>query len=151
MSASTGKARPDLRETVSLAEDGGVWSCLENPGTVYSTVAEPLGGPPLGTGQRPARPPLDRARASLGRGAGAWSARQLKRRIERGQAILHIHTSFSDGTATVEEILDEVEANSGEVYVVGFTHHDDVRSFFDAVRWKQNHPGSPGQAAWAWS
>jgi hypothetical protein len=33
-----------LRDTVSLAEDGGLWSCLENPGTIYSSVVEPLGG-----------------------------------------------------------------------------------------------------------
>lgn len=32
-----------LRDTLSEA-DGDLWSCLENPGTVYSTVAEPASG-----------------------------------------------------------------------------------------------------------
>lgn len=33
-----------LRDSLSLAPDGDVWSCLENPGTIYSTVAEPASG-----------------------------------------------------------------------------------------------------------
>jgi hypothetical protein len=33
-----------LRDTLSLAPDGNLWSCLENPGTIYSTVAEPASG-----------------------------------------------------------------------------------------------------------
>jgi hypothetical protein len=27
-----------------LAEDGDPWSCLQNPGTIYSSVAEPARG-----------------------------------------------------------------------------------------------------------
>jgi hypothetical protein len=66
---------------------------------------------------------------------------------ELGQAILHVHTSYSDGLATVDEILDEVEANS-DVDVVGFTDHDDVRSFTHALRWKAAHPDSRVQPLW---
>lgn len=64
-----------------------------------------------------------------------------------GKAILHIHTTYSDGLASVEEILEEVECNS-DVDVVGFTDHDDVRAFFDALRWKQANPGSRVQPLW---
>jgi hypothetical protein len=38
------EAESFLRDTVSLAADENVWSCLENPGTIYSTVAEPVRG-----------------------------------------------------------------------------------------------------------
>lgn len=33
-----------LRDTLSLAPDGNPWSCLQNPGTIYSTVAAPASG-----------------------------------------------------------------------------------------------------------
>jgi isopenicillin-N N-acyltransferase-like protein len=33
-----------LRDTQTLAPDGSLWSCLENPGTIYSTLAEPGSG-----------------------------------------------------------------------------------------------------------
>jgi predicted metal-dependent phosphoesterase TrpH len=58
-----------------------------------------------------------------------------------GQAILHIHTTYSDGLATVDQILDEVERHS-DVDVVGFTDHDDVRAWERALRWKRDHPHS---------
>jgi predicted metal-dependent phosphoesterase TrpH len=64
-----------------------------------------------------------------------------------GQAILHIHTTYSDGTATVAEILDEVESNS-QVNVVGFSDHDDVRAYFDALDWKASHPNSRVEPLW---
>lgn len=64
-----------------------------------------------------------------------------------GQAILHIHTTFSDGLATVEQILDEAEAQSA-IDVVGFTDHDDVRAFAAAQRWKEAHPDSRVQPLW---
>ena len=57
-----------------------------------------------------------------------------------GQAILHIHTTYSDGLATVEQILDEVETNS-QVDVIGFADHDDVRAYYRALRWVDEHPG----------
>jgi hypothetical protein len=64
-----------------------------------------------------------------------------------GKAILHIHTTFSDGLATVDEILDEVERNS-DIDVVGFTDHDDVRAHAAALAWKARHPGSRVQPLW---
>ena len=64
-----------------------------------------------------------------------------------GKAILHIHTTFSDGMATVDEILDAVEATS-DVDIVGFTDHDDVRAYAAAVGWKARHPGSRVQPLW---
>ena len=64
-----------------------------------------------------------------------------------GQAILHIHTTYSDGLATVDEILDEVESRS-DIDIVGFTDHDDVRAYHHALRWKSEHPGSRVQPLW---
>lgn len=58
-----------------------------------------------------------------------------------GKAILHIHSTFSDGEPTVAQILDEVERNS-DVDVVGITDHDDVRSYAAAMEWKVIHPDS---------
>ncbi|HWP29518.1 MAG TPA: PHP-associated domain-containing protein [Chloroflexota bacterium] len=64
-----------------------------------------------------------------------------------GKAILHIHTTFSDGLATVDEILDKVEAES-DIDIVGFTDHDDVRAYAAALDWKRRHPGSRVQPLW---
>ncbi len=64
-----------------------------------------------------------------------------------GKAILHLHSTFSDGMATVDELLDEVENNS-DIDIVGITDHDDCRSFAAAQDWKANHPGSRVQAIW---
>jgi hypothetical protein len=64
-----------------------------------------------------------------------------------GQAILHLHTTFSDGTATVEEILDAADAH-GEIDVVGITDHDDIQAFARALQWKADHPASRVQPVW---
>ncbi len=64
-----------------------------------------------------------------------------------GKAILHLHSTFSDGMATVDELLDEVENNS-EIDVIGITDHDDCRSFAAAEEWKARHPGSRVQPIW---
>jgi len=64
-----------------------------------------------------------------------------------GQAILHVHTTFSDGTATVEEILDEADRH-GEIDVVGITDHDDTRAFERALCWKAAHPESRVEPIW---
>lgn len=58
-----------------------------------------------------------------------------------GKAILHIHSTFSDGDPTVAQILDEVECNS-DIDIVGITDHDDVRSYAAALDWKSSHPDS---------
>jgi predicted metal-dependent phosphoesterase TrpH len=64
-----------------------------------------------------------------------------------GQAILHIHTTFSDGTATVEEILDAADRH-GEIDIVGITDHDDIQAFARALQWKAEHPESRVQPIW---
>jgi hypothetical protein len=38
------QARAFLRDTTSLSPDAGLWGCLENPGTIFSSVAEPASG-----------------------------------------------------------------------------------------------------------
>ncbi|HZS00285.1 MAG TPA: PHP-associated domain-containing protein [Chloroflexota bacterium] len=64
-----------------------------------------------------------------------------------GQAILHVHSTFSDGMATVDEIMDYLETES-EVDVVGFSDHDDVRAYAAALDWKARNPGSRVQPLW---
>jgi hypothetical protein len=64
-----------------------------------------------------------------------------------GTAILHLHSTFSDGMSTVDEILDEVESNS-QLDVIGITDHDDCRSFAVAMDWKARNPGSRVQPIW---
>lgn len=64
-----------------------------------------------------------------------------------GTAILHIHSTFSDGMCSVGELLDEVDANS-DVSVIGITDHDDCRSFDSAMSWKAEHPDSRVQPVW---
>jgi predicted metal-dependent phosphoesterase TrpH len=64
-----------------------------------------------------------------------------------GKAILHLHSTFSDGMANVDELLDEVENNS-DIDIIGITDHDDCRSFAATQAWKARHPGSRVQAIW---
>ena len=64
-----------------------------------------------------------------------------------GQAILHVHTTLSDGTVTVEEILDAAECNGG-IDVVGITDHDDTQAFERALRWKAARPTSRVEPIW---
>lgn len=64
-----------------------------------------------------------------------------------GKAVLHIHSTYSDGLASVTEILEELEYHS-DVDVVGFTDHDDVRAFFHALEWKKRYPHARIQPVW---
>jgi predicted metal-dependent phosphoesterase TrpH len=64
-----------------------------------------------------------------------------------GQAVLHVHTTFSDGTATVEAILDDADRHD-EIDIIGITDHDDTRAFARALRWKAAHPSSRVQLIW---
>lgn len=64
-----------------------------------------------------------------------------------GQAILHVHSTFSDGIPTVAQIMEYLESNS-EVDVVGFTDHDDVRAYAAALDWKARNPGTRVQPLW---
>ena len=43
-----------------------------------------------------------------------------------GKADLHLHTSFSDGMADVQELLDYVEEHT-DLDIIGIVDHDDVR------------------------
>ncbi len=63
-----------------------------------------------------------------------------------GLAALHVHTTFSDGSATVAETLAAAEAR--RLDVVGFTDHDDVRAFAVAQRWKEQHPAARVEPLW---
>ncbi|MSQ23095.1 MAG: PHP domain-containing protein [Chloroflexi bacterium] len=64
-----------------------------------------------------------------------------------GKAILHVHSTFSDGMCTVGQLLDAVE-ESNDIDVVGITDHDDCRSYQAALDWKAQHPGSRVQPIW---
>jgi len=64
-----------------------------------------------------------------------------------GSAILHLHSTFSDGMSTVDELLDDVEAH-GDIDILGITDHDDCRSFEAAMDWKARHPDSRVQPIW---
>lgn len=46
-------------------------------------------------------------------------------RLRRGKADLHIHSNFSDGHATVAEILDHVEENT-DLTVIAITDHNTI-------------------------
>lgn len=64
-----------------------------------------------------------------------------------GKAILHIHSTFSDGVATVEQILEEVERNS-DIDLVGFTDHDNVHAYQRASHWVEAHPDCRVRPIW---
>lgn len=64
-----------------------------------------------------------------------------------GRAILHLHSTFSDGTATVEEILDDADRR-GDIDIVGITDHDDTQAFVRAQAWRARHPASRVQPVW---
>ncbi len=49
-----------------------------------------------------------------------------------GKADLHIHTSFSDGIATVEQIFDYVE-HCTDLDIIAITDHDDIRGAMAAL------------------
>lgn len=64
-----------------------------------------------------------------------------------GKAILHVHSTFSDGMCTVDQLLDELEHQS-DIDIIGITDHDDCRSFAVAQEWKACHPNSRIQPIW---
>jgi predicted metal-dependent phosphoesterase TrpH len=64
-----------------------------------------------------------------------------------GSALLHLHSTFSDGMSSVDDLLDEVEQNS-DIDVIGITDHDDCRSFAAAQDWKARHPDARLQPIW---
>ncbi|MCL5961982.1 MAG: hypothetical protein M1358_22165 [Chloroflexi bacterium] len=64
-----------------------------------------------------------------------------------GKAILHVHTTHSDGMASVAEIMDEVERGS-DVDVISFTDHDEIGAYAEAVDWQRRNPGCRLQVLW---
>jgi predicted metal-dependent phosphoesterase TrpH len=59
--------------------------------------------------------------------------------VQNGRADLHIHTSEGDGMASIEEILDLVEA-SAELDLIAITEHDDLRPALRARdRWARGN------------
>jgi len=64
-----------------------------------------------------------------------------------GSAILHCHSTYSDGMSTVAQLMDEIEHHS-DADVIGITDHDDCRSFAAAQDWKAHHPDSRVQPIW---
>lgn len=64
-----------------------------------------------------------------------------------GKAILHVHSTHSDGMASVAEIMDRVERES-DVDVISFTDHDEIGAYAEAVGWQKRHPGCRLQVLW---
>ena len=61
--------------------------------------------------------------------------------IARGEADLHLHTSFSDGMADVPELLDYVEERT-DLDVIAIVDHDDIRGALAArERWAKGSYG----------
>jgi predicted metal-dependent phosphoesterase TrpH len=76
-----------------------------------------------------------------------WARCRPGEQVTMGRAILHVHTTFSDGTATVDEIMDVLDRD-GMADVVGFTDHDDARAFDAALAWVRCHPASSVRPIW---
>lgn len=64
-----------------------------------------------------------------------------------GSALLHLHSTFSDGTVSVDELMDEVEHHS-DLDIIGITDHDDCRSFAVAQAWRARNPEARLQPIW---
>ncbi len=56
-----------------------------------------------------------------------------------GKADLHIHSSVSDGMASVSEIMAHVQENT-DLDLLAITDHDAVDGSLEAVEWVKNHP-----------
>lgn len=57
-----------------------------------------------------------------------------------GKADLHIHSSVSDGMATVPEIMTYVQEQT-DLDLVAIADHDQLAGSLEAWRWVQDHPG----------
>jgi hypothetical protein len=62
-----------------------------------------------------------------------------------GRADLHLHTSWSDGMATVRQVLEHAERHT-DLDVIAITDHDQVRGALEAVEWCAGRPGGRLQA-----
>jgi len=56
-----------------------------------------------------------------------------------GRADLHIHTNVSDGTASVQEVLEQI-ARAGNLDVIAITDHDRLEASLWAYQHKDNYP-----------
>lgn len=57
-----------------------------------------------------------------------------------GKADLHIHSTVSDGMATVPQIMDYVEHET-DLDVIAITDHDQIEGAYQALDWIERHPG----------
>jgi predicted metal-dependent phosphoesterase TrpH len=62
-----------------------------------------------------------------------------------GKADLHIHSTWSDGMATVPELLTFAEEQT-DLDVVAISDHDQIRGALEAVEWCAGRPGGRVQA-----
>ncbi|MGH2355981.1 MAG: PHP-associated domain-containing protein [Chloroflexota bacterium] len=62
-----------------------------------------------------------------------------------GAADLHIHSAWSDGMASVRQIMEHAEAQ-GDLDVIAIADHDQIRGALDAVEWCAGRPGGRLQA-----
>lgn len=65
-----------------------------------------------------------------------------------GKADLHIHSTISDGMATVAEIMAHVQENT-DLDLVAIADHDAVDGSFEALEWVRSHPGCRFQVVFA--
>lgn len=61
-----------------------------------------------------------------------------------GRADLHLHTSYSDGMATVPQLMDYVEHKT-TLDVVAITDHDQIAGCYAALDWLDRYPGGRAQ------
>lgn len=64
-----------------------------------------------------------------------------------GRAVLHIHSTNSDGRSTVAEALDRLQQIGG-IDVVAFTDHDEVAAWEAAQRWRDIHLSASFSILW---
>src|SRR5919202_6841621 len=57
-----------------------------------------------------------------------------------GKADLHVHSAWSDGLATVREIMAFAERET-DLDVIAIADHDQVRGALEAVEWCAGRPG----------
>src|SRR3954451_25454657 len=62
-----------------------------------------------------------------------------------GKADLHVHSTWSDGMATVGQIMEVAERDAG-LDVIAIADHDQVRGALEAVEWCAGRPSGRLQA-----
>ncbi len=64
-----------------------------------------------------------------------------------GRAVLHIHSTKSDGRSTVAESLERLH-QIGDIDIVSFTDHDEIAAWDAAQQWKDTHPSASFSILW---